>query len=103
MSERTDIPLMLLRVLCMIRISHEVYELAYLSLFDMDTLSFELCLHKHHASLTPSCLENQNASEFFVRPFFGKNDGSSPMKSVAFCWALYFFEKGKKNATSNST
>jgi hypothetical protein len=61
-----------------------------ISLVDLITLSFELCLHKHHVFLRFSSSENPKAAKFFKRQLSKKMDGPSSMKSAPFCWTWSF-------------
>jgi hypothetical protein len=43
--------------------------------FDLTTLSFELCLHKHHVASAFFHVREPNCCQFFQMPLSDKNDG----------------------------
>jgi hypothetical protein len=73
-----------------------------ISPFDLTTLSFELCLHKHNVFLASSGSEIQKAADFFQTPLF-KGHGPSLHEKCLFLLGTDFLVKEITNLTSNFT
>jgi hypothetical protein len=82
----------------------KVREWRNISLFELTTLSFYLCLHKCHASLASSSSENLRFEMFkffnFETPPFEERTN---LGKVSLFWRSFFLVNGMDDTTSNLT
>jgi hypothetical protein len=102
MSERTEIPLLLLRLdldLCTIKGSLcDRCMNERISPFELATLTFELCTHKHHVFLALSGSESQNVAKFSKKKIL-KKGWTIPLEKCPFLLDIDFLMKEITNLT----